>query len=248
MDLQDRKRASWFLAVFFLASLAAGAEPEKTGSEPKDSQVADSKAEIRPAAAPINFRKELNLPYNSLTTLGARIALARRAPDPVALAHAAHELAVAEKVSGKKASLTSTAVLAEAAHLAKLRHEAAELKAALQIANEIAAEQKLDTELKQEIAGAQQAAQQESEAIRMNQEPTATPRKLLINNYTTQYIVITVNGYARQPEIPPGESRWFVIEHKWNPTVLEAYGDAESPEWGPRYIWGRFTTYTWNLN
>jgi hypothetical protein len=49
--------------------------------------------------AAINFRKELNLPFATLGTLGSRIGEARRAGDPVALANAASELAVAEKVS-----------------------------------------------------------------------------------------------------------------------------------------------------
>jgi hypothetical protein len=38
-----------------------------------------------------------------------------------------------------------------------------------------------------------------------------------------------------------------VIEHKWNPTVLTAYGNAPFVVWGPRQIEGAFTTYTWNL-
>jgi len=236
----------FFSGIFLAAFAGAGAEPAKV--EPDDSQVVTSKAQKRPAAGAINFRKDLNLPYTSLTTLGTRIDAARRAPDPVALAHAASELAVAEKVSGKKAALTSTAVLKESAELAKLRGQASELKATLAVSNQIAGEQALITELKKDIESAEQKSQMEKEAIRQNQEPTAVPRKVLVNNYTTQYIVLTINGYARQPEIPPGGSHWFVIEHKWNPTVLSAYGDDQLPEWGPRYIWGRFNTYTWNLN
>jgi len=38
-----------------------------------------------------------------------------------------------------------------------------------------------------------------------------------------------------------------VIEHKWNPTVLKGYGNEDTNNWGPRYIWGNFKTYTWNL-
>jgi hypothetical protein len=37
-------------------------------------------------------------------------------------------------------------------------------------------------------------------------------------------------------------------EHRWNPTVLTAYGDQDIDSWGPRYIWGRFQTYRWNIN
>src|SRR5262245_65968273 len=98
------RAAKWALlapvAIVVLGSLGAGDEPK-----PEDKQVVDSKAEKRQPATAIDSRKELNLPFSSLTTLGARIEAARRSPDPIALGNAAHELAVAEKVSGKKASL-----------------------------------------------------------------------------------------------------------------------------------------------
>jgi hypothetical protein len=32
----------------------------------------------------------------------------------------------------------------------------------------------------------------------------------------------------------------FVIEHRWNPTVLTVIGEEDIDTWGPRYIWGRF--------
>ena len=66
-------------------------------------------------ACPIKFRRDLNLPFASLSTLGVRIDAARRAGDPVTLAHAASELAVAEKVSGKVTTLTSSQLIEEAA-------------------------------------------------------------------------------------------------------------------------------------
>ena len=60
-------------------------------------------------------------------TLGNRIDTARRQYDPVALGNTASELALAEKVSGKQASLTSTALYKESVELAKLRRQVAEL-------------------------------------------------------------------------------------------------------------------------
>src|SRR3954449_6053251 len=107
-------RMSAGLAFVGLAFLASSSLAEKdAGGASADKQVVSSKVVKRPAAASVNFRKALGLPLQSLATLGPRVAAARRASDPVALAHAASELAVAEKVSGKKASLTSTAVYAE---------------------------------------------------------------------------------------------------------------------------------------
>jgi hypothetical protein len=33
-----------------------------------------------------------------------------------------------------------------------------------------------------------------------------------------------------------------------NPVVLTAHGNEDIDTWGPRYIWGKFQTYTWNIN
>jgi hypothetical protein len=222
---------------------------EKLGKPPKgaDKQVVDSRAKKRAPATAINFRKELSLPFPSLSTLGARIEAARRAADPVGLANAASELAVAEQVSGKKAPLTSAALLKEAAQLAGLRRQAAELKATLRIANQMATEQEVVTDLQEEIAMADQSARAEQAAIQQNEQPTAAPRWVLVNNYTPQYIDVYVNGFY-QMQLTPGASRWCLVDHRWNPTVLTAYGDEDVAQWGPRYIWGEFKTYTWNLN
>src|SRR5262249_42639807 len=154
------------VALVVLVSLGAGDEPK-----PDDKQVVDSKAEKRQPATAINFRKELNLPFNSLSTLGARIEGARRNPDPIALGNAAHELAVAEKVSGKTASLTSKALLKEAAQLAMLRREATELKATLEMTNQIATEETDITDMKAMLGRAQQQIKDETAAIRQNTEP-----------------------------------------------------------------------------
>jgi hypothetical protein len=234
------------LLLVAVASLCPAGEPGKADPSKEDKQVVDTKAAKRPSATSVDFRKELNLPFQSLGTLGGRIESARRASDPVALGHAASELAVAEKVSGKKASLTSTALVKESAQLAKLRRQTAELQATLTIANQVANEEALATELKNEIAQAQKFTKQETAAAQRNEEPTG-PRNLLVNNYTPQYVDVFVNGYYKM-QVLPGESQQGVIEHKWNPTVLKASGNDDITYWGPRYIWGTFKTYTWNLH
>src|SRR5262249_24472134 len=114
--------------------------------------------------------------------------------------------------------------------------------------NQIATEETDITDLKAMLGRAQQQIKDETAAIRQNTEPTGTPRKVLINNYTSQYIALIINGYPRMPIIPPGQTQYFVIEQKINPTVITAYGDEDAVSWGPRYIWCQFTTYTWNLN
>jgi hypothetical protein len=231
--------------ILGLVSRSLADDPKKP--DPKDDkQVIDSKAEKRSSATGIDFKKELNLPFPSLGNLGSRIEAARRSHDPVGLAHTASELGTAEKVSGKKATLTSTDLVKEAAELAKLRKQADELKATLHVAQQLSAEQTLVTNLKESIADADKITKDETKAIQMNQEPTG-PRQLLINNYTPQYVDIWVNGLMKI-QVPPGQSKYCTIEHKWNPTVLKAYGNDDTTTWGPKYIWGTFKTYTWNLN
>jgi hypothetical protein len=238
--------ASTLAALCLLVALGGSVESQQP-AKPDDQQSVSSKAQKSAPAAGINFKKDLGLPYQSLSTLGSRIDAARRNHDPVALAHAANELSVAEKVSGKKASLTSSILLKESAQLAKLRKEASELQAVEKVANQVATETETVTDLKKEIALSQQQAKAETDALRANQEPGDAPRKVLVNNYTPNYVDIWVNGNMKT-SVGPGQSKWFAIEHKWNPTVLEAYGDEDITTWGPRYIWGNFKTYTWNLN
>src|SRR6185437_9097221 len=88
------------------------------------------------------------------------------------------------------------------------------------------------------IADARQRTRSEQEAYRQNQEPTWKPRKLIVNNHTDQYLDIFVNGELKT-QVAPGMTQTYIIEHRWNPTVLTAYGNDDSITWGPRYIWGR---------
>jgi hypothetical protein len=248
MTLYRAKVGLALLGCFTLGCFVLGEAPQKEDPASEDKEVVSSKVTHRPAAASVSFGKELGLPFPTLGTLGARIGAARKAADPVALAHAASELAVAEKVSGKKAKFTSAMVLQESAELAQLRRQQAELQATLHVANQLAAEENLVTNLRKSISLANQQTQLEQEAFQKNQEPTWTARKVVVNNYTTQYLLVYVNGYSKWPMIPPGGAQMFIIEHRWNPTVLKATGDEDIDTWGPRYIWGRFNTYTWNIN
>jgi hypothetical protein len=229
---------------FGLVTPTSGQEPKKDATE--DKQAVTSKPTPRPAASTVNFRKELNLPFDSLSTLGARIEAARRKPDPVALAHAANELAVAEKVSGKTASITSKQVGQEAAELAAMRKQEKELEAVLQVSQQMAMDEHNIKLTQDALASSRAQIKADKEAVAQNQEPTWTPRQIVVNNYTTQYLDVYVNGHYKV-QVQPGMQQTIVIEHRWNPTVLKAYGNEDTNTWGPRYIWGRFTKYTWNI-
>ena len=192
----------------------AGGDAQKPDSKDDDKQVVESKPQKRTPATSVNFNKELNLPYPTLRTLGTRIEAARRASDPVALAQTASELSVAEKVSGKQASLASLELIKESAQLAKLRNEVSELNAVYNVQSQITSDDKALTELKNQIAAAKQQAQQETQSVRLGEEPKNQPRRLLLNNYSDQYIEVNIDGWPRFPIVPPGESRYFMIEQR----------------------------------
>jgi uncharacterized protein (TIGR03000 family) len=225
---------------------ASSQQDKNDGAEPEDKQAVTSKATQRPAAATINFRKELKLPFDSLSTLGSRIDAARRKPDPVALAHAASELAVSEKVSGKQASLTSKMLAKEAGELAGMRRQEQELMAVLNVKQQMMMEENDILTTKKDLAMTQAQIKADKEAWNSNLEPTWKPRTVVVNNYTTQYLDIYVNGNYKT-QVQPGMQQTIIVEHRWNPTVLKAYGNEDQDIWGPRYIWGRFDKYTWNI-
>jgi hypothetical protein len=84
------------------------------------------------------------------------------------------------------------------------------------------------------------------DAVNSNLEPTWKPRTVVVNNYTTEYLDVYVNGNYRT-QVQPGMQQTFVVEHRWNPTVLKAYGNEDINTYGPRYIWGKFDRYTWDI-
>jgi hypothetical protein len=237
------------LGLLILVAVNRADDPKPDDPTSQDKQEVKSKAVPRRAAS-VNFKKELGLSYPSLGTLGARIDAARRAPDPVTLAHAASELDVAEKVSGKKASITSPDVLAEAAELASLRKQEAELKAVLQVSNQVLVAEERVASLKKQIALAQAQTKRDQQAFQKNQEPSTTPIQVVVNNHTTQSVEILVNGYDRVL-VAPKASQVLTVEHPSSPTVpivLYAFGTEDDMSiWGPRNIWGQFTKYKWNI-
>jgi hypothetical protein len=234
------------LGLLSLVSVLPADGPKKDSTTPNDQEVVATKATLRTPAASVDFRKELNLPFSSLGTLGSRIDAARRAHDPITLANAAHELSVSEKVARKKASLTSSAVFNDAIELAKLRRKEKELEAMVQVANQVETAQDNIALLQDQLRLAREQVKADVQAGQQDTEPGWKPRTVVLNNYTTQYLDLYVNGNYKI-QVAPGMQQTVTIEHRWNPTVLTAYGNADVNTWGPRYIWGQFTKYTWNI-
>jgi hypothetical protein len=246
MQFQNALRTALVVLVA-VACLAMPSKAQQKSGPHDDQQTINATANKVSPAASVDFNKELALPYSSLKTLGARIDAARRSHDPVSLAHAANELSVSEKVSGKKAALGSATLLKEAANLAKLRHEAAELRAVQQVAQQTAADNELIAEMQKNLADFDSQAKDETAALRANTPPPDSSRTVIVHNNTTQNFDIWVNGFMKMT-VGPGQSKWFVVEQKWNPTVVEAFGFGDDTTWGPVHLWGKFKTYTVNLN
>lgn len=141
-------------------------------------------------AATINFIKELGVPLEYLGTLGQRIYQARTKPDPVDLAMAAQGLAVAEKVSGKKASVTADAVLKEALDLAKMRGVSSELAALALIVPDEATRRDLD----KPIALAKKREEDEKARVKSGEESRDIHGTLEVTNHTSECLRIYVDG------------------------------------------------------
>jgi hypothetical protein len=219
--------------------------PKQRGAA-QDEQVVDVHSASRNTASSVPFRKSLHLPFESLSTLGARIDAARRASDPVALANAASELAVAEKVSGKTASLTAKQVLEEAAELASLRRQNAELRAVLHVSNQVGLEDAKMQALKDQYNLAEIDAKAYQQALSSANQPSPSTHQVVINNHTSLYLDLFVNGWFAG-QVLPGSSQTFTVQLQRNPTVLRVSSNEDEIGWAPRYVWGKFVKYTWNI-
>ena len=73
MSIRLGKSRLALIGCFVLASFVGGQQAKNDGGTQEDTQVTTTKATKRVAATSVNFRKQLNLPFDSLSTLGSRI-------------------------------------------------------------------------------------------------------------------------------------------------------------------------------
>lgn len=172
-------------------------------------------------ALTLNFRKELGVALDYLIPLGRQISDARTSPDPVALAFAANNLAVAERVAGKRAALTADAVLAEAIELAKLRLRAPELTAMALLVG--------DPKLQAEFRELADAAKQADEARRLELEEGIESKAVhgfvYVTNHTCEHLTIYIDG-AAVGCVPPHQRAAFSVCAPERCNLLEAYCPA----------------------
>jgi hypothetical protein len=213
---------------------------EPTGSSGQVQNIESRREKLPPIP---DFAKSFRLPFESITTLGPRLADARQKCDPIALALIATEIGVAEKVSGKRAELTADDVLNEAVDLARMRQQELELNAVALLVKDQSVAEKLK-------ALAEKAKVDEAERISKfkSGEREKGFHYLVVNNNTDARLSIRVNG-QRVGHVNPFSSREF-----WTPGVeqmsyidLRAHDHITDAVWSSNVVTGDFFKYTWNL-
>ncbi len=222
-------------------------EPKKADAPKKgDAKTLDDKPQQHTSATTIDFGKTLGLPFESLVNLGSRIELARLASDPIALASAANELAVAEKVSGKKASLTADTLVKEAAELAKEREQSTELRAVGLLLKDDPAAKDLD-----KLADdAKKRETDEAAAFKAGERKRGISGNLTVQNTSPFTVNVYVNG-RYYGWVNPYRDWTFSPPIGHGPTyntALFARSRESSDTWGPRNVSRDVGDYNWTLN
>jgi len=230
-----------------LIGLRAADDNKETKAEKKseakeeagEAQTIESKATDSPSAVSIDFRRVLGLSFDSLATLGVRIDQARNADDPVGLAIAANELAVAEKVSGKQAPETAENLTVEAIEWCKLRDDAQELSAlSLLTTGEVS------KELATLAAKSKKRQSEEIAAAKSGEKTRGITRQLVVTSEAEVPVRIFVNGRQVGTVRPFGHEHFRVHEH--GRVVLDARG-RHGHQWH-EHVRGNFRTYNWTLH
>lgn len=235
------------VAALFIAGTAGFAvAQEKKADTPAETKTIESKKEDRKPscgrACFVNFPKELGLPFEYLSTLGVRIATARKSGDPVDLALAGQALAVAETAAGKTASVTSAEVFKEAIELAKLRNISSELSAVAQVVPDQATRESL-------TKAVPVAKKLEEEAKK--KDPAEAARELHGNLYVTnksgECMRIKVNG-RYIGTVHDGQTVKFHIHNRDFDTVIEAECESGGDVHTSRIFRGHnHGTFYWTL-
>lgn len=195
------------------------------------------------AACTVNFSKELGLPLDYLSSIGHRISQARRTPDPVELAMAAQSLQVAEKVSGKNASITSEAVLKDAVDLAKMRAISSELAAVALVVTDDAAR----SELSKLAAAAKESEADKAAALKAGEETKELFGYLTVDNHTDECLRIFVSGRYKGT-VHAGQRAYYHVHDHSDPTVLEAYCEEEGELVRNSYNYGHHHRLYWHID
>ncbi|REJ84932.1 MAG: hypothetical protein DWQ34_05120 [Planctomycetota bacterium] len=227
-------RTNWLSAVMVLALAGTGF------AQNTEEITEETKPEKRARATSVDFTAELGLNFASLTGLGARIEQAYQAADPVGLASAARDLAVAESVSGKEASITSAELTERAVALAKMRFDEAELKAVAMLVDD---EETAD-ELKQVADDAAAFAEELAKAAENDEDARGILGSLTVYNYSFANVDVYYNGRYLGWVGARAKFTFSVHSHAnhFNLYAEDAYGNFW--RWSDN---GDFSSYWWDL-
>lgn len=225
--------------------LVAMAQDAKKDAKEDDAKVVHSKisegTKSCGAACRVNFTKELGLSLDYLGSIGHRISLARKSPDPVDLALAAQALSVAETVSGKKASITSEQVQAEALELVKMRGISSELSA---VALVIPA-------AKQDLEKLAVVAKKREEEGKKKTESGETSKALFgtltVVNHSGECLRIYVSGQY-VGEAHQGQTAYFHVHDHRNATHLQALCEEEGHLVSQQFVFGHQHGWHWHIH
>jgi len=197
-------------------------------------QKLESKAEKVKAAKFVDFATELELSIPALANLGERIDNARLASDPIDLALAAKLLEAAESAAaaGKKASITSTALLEEAVALAKRRGDSAELSMLAKLSSGRSADDL--------TALAKSLAQKKPEAVETKLDLHGD---LVIDNHSHSTVFFAVNGWPGG-SVPPHSVR---VIHVHDAHFAQAH-DHFGHRWSASFESGHYHRYIWVIH
>lgn len=221
------------------AAVSASAFGEDKKEEGKKSIKSKSTESTNPVT--VDFRSSLKLPFESLTSLGARIQQARDAGDPVGLAAAASELSAAEKASSKKASIMAEQLTKEAVELAKLRDMSAELTAVGHLTGDAGKElaSLVGKAKKREAEEAKEAA-----AAKEGEEKKGIYHELIVDNEAEVAVRIFVNGQFVGFVQAFGHRHFHIHVH--GHVTLDARG-PHGHSWH-EHVHDDYNEYQWTLN
>jgi hypothetical protein len=200
-----------------LSTAVAGEGGGKAGKR-KAKHIETKSLEKRRPDTSVNFAKELGLSFPSLTSLGARIEEARQHADPVCLALCARELAVAERVSGKKADVTAEQLFKQAVRMARLRYDPQEIRAVVLIAGKREVAKEL-------VALAKKAREYHEEAVAKRKSGERTrgiTGSLIVDSRVPYYLNIYINGNYVGTVSPNGYRSFYVGDSPWQTTYFRA--------------------------
>lgn len=190
--MSGRKWSALLSLVALLSVRAFADDAKKPDEAAKEVQCKLSKEGKKccARACTVNFRQALGVPFDYLSGLGVRIHDARTSPDPVDLALAAESLAVAEKVSGKKAEVTADEIRKEAIELTKRRNLSAELQAVAAIVS--------DSALKSDLSKLAATAAKDEEGSKAASDSGESTREIFgtlrVINHSSHCLRIFIDG------------------------------------------------------